>query len=300
MLSFLTIAIGINVYAEQNKYEYVVLGDSISTGVGLKDKEKQIFSNKLAKSIDKRSINLAINGIDSSDLVDIFRSNEKDINKYIRSSEVITLSIGGNNLLQPLMYSIKEALGLSENASSYEIERAVRLNPEPLVDLLTPEGLRSPEVTGKLKDGLREFDRDFPIIIKHIKDQNPEVKLVVQTLYNPFTETAILKPMSSVADIYISQINRSIKRNSYENNYLVADVYNVFKSNSRDVMTNMAYFDIHPNEKGQNEIYKTILSVVDDNIPQEIPTISSDKENGFGEISKYWKIICREIVEFFS
>lgn len=300
MLSFLTIAIGINVYAEQSKYEYVVLGDSISTGVGLKDKEKQIFSNKLAKSIDKRSINLAVNGIDSSDLVDIFRSNEKDINKYIRSSEVITLSIGGNNLLQPLMYSIKEALGLSENASSYEIERAVRLNPEPLVDLLTPEGLRSPEVTGKLKDGLRAFDRDFPIIIKHIKDQNPEVKLVVQTLYNPFTETAILKPMSSVADIYISQINRSIKRNSYENNYLVADVYNVFKSNSRDVMTNMAYFDIHPNEKGQNEIYKTILSVVDDNIPQEIPTISSDKENDFEGISKYWKIICREIVEFFS
>ncbi len=300
MLSFLTIAIGISVYAEQGKYEYVVLGDSISTGVGLKDKEKQIFSKKLAKSINKRSINLAVNGIDSSDLVDIFRSNDKDINRYIRSSEVITLSIGGNNLLQPLMYSINEALGLSDNASSYEIERAVRLNPEPLVDLLTPEGLRSPEVTGKLKDGLREFDRDFPIIIKHIKDQNPEVKLVVQTLYNPFTETAILKPMSSVADIYISQINRSIKRNSYENNYLVADVYNVFKSNSRDVMTNMAYFDIHPNEKGQNEIYKTILSVVDDNIPQEIPTISSDKENGFGEISKYWNIICRKIGEFFS
>lgn len=295
MLSFLTIAIGVSVYAEQSKFEYVVLGDSISTGLGLKDKEKQKFSNKLARSINKKSINLAVNGIDTSDLVGIFRFNDNDINSYIRSAEVITLSIGGNNLLQPLVYSIKESLGLAYNASSYEVEKAIRDNPEPLLDLLTSDGLKSPKVTGKLKDGLREFDRDFPIIINHIKSQNPDVILVVQTLYNPFTETAVLKPMSSVADVYISQINRSIKQKSYEDKYLVADVYNVFKSNSREVMTNMAYFDIHPNEKGQNEIYKTILDTLDDNIPQEITAITSKQENTLDSFVKCWKDIFTKI-----
>jgi len=44
------------------------------------------------------------------------------------------------------MYSIKEALGLSDNASSYEIERAVRLNPEPLVDLRLDNKIHSKEI----------------------------------------------------------------------------------------------------------------------------------------------------------
>ena len=135
----LTVAIGLAVvpmdlsWAISEQDTYVALGDSISTGYGLEDIENNLFVNKIKKEYNLNLDNKAVDGMDTTAMLDLLNSNDEKGIAYknaIKDAELITISMGGNNLLQPLMEMMKKGLGLDSNATGIELQEAMKKNPE--------------------------------------------------------------------------------------------------------------------------------------------------------------------------
>ena len=103
----LTVAMGLTIgntpfiWGISEQDTYVALGDSISRGYGLEDIENNLFVNKIKKEYNLNLDNKAVDGMDTTAILDLLNSNdEKGIayKKAIREAELITISMGGNNL----------------------------------------------------------------------------------------------------------------------------------------------------------------------------------------------------------
>ena len=104
----------------EKTYSFLVLGDSISTGYGLpgySDDKANItsYANGLAEkfSSPERYINKAVDGMTSSGLLETIRSGNLD--NDILNSEIIVVTIGGNDVLGMLRSTIMQAVGLEIN-----------------------------------------------------------------------------------------------------------------------------------------------------------------------------------------
>ena len=62
---------------------YVALGDSISTGHRLEDIENNLFVHKIEKEYGLDLTNLAVNGMDSTIMLNLLKSEGKDGITYI-------------------------------------------------------------------------------------------------------------------------------------------------------------------------------------------------------------------------
>ena len=64
---------------------YVALGDSISTGYRLEDIENNLFVHKIEKEYGLDLTNLAVNGMDSTIMLNLLKSEGKDGITYIEN-----------------------------------------------------------------------------------------------------------------------------------------------------------------------------------------------------------------------
>lgn len=233
---------GGNVFANtMQQGTYVALGDSISTGYKLENKDSDSFASKLAKAYNKKLINLAKDGSDSTILLNMLNSTDAKVNEAkqsLKSADMITLTVGGNNILGPLMTTIKRALNLEDTATSEQVQQALLTNQDVLIKIY--QQFQNPETIKLFSDEITSFAVEFPEIIKNIKTLNPNAPMVVQTVYNPLDKINGLSELSKLADEFIKRINGVIVSNSL-NTYKVADVYTAFKSNTSDtILTNIA------------------------------------------------------------
>jgi len=144
-------------YAISEDDTYVALGDSISTGHKLEDKNN-LFVNKIEKTYNLDLTNLAKNGMDTTAMLALLNSTEQEglnYKKYISEADLITISMGGNNLLQPLMDMMKESLGLDPSATGIELQEAMQKNPNSLTLLGT--SLQNPQVVESLSQKVKLF-----------------------------------------------------------------------------------------------------------------------------------------------
>lgn len=142
----LTVAIGLAVvpmdlsWAISEQDTYVALGDSISIGHRLEDIENNLFVHKIEKEYELDLTNLAVNGMDSTIMLNLLKSEGEDGITYrenIKNADLITISMGGNNLLQPLMTMVKEGLNLPSDANTEMIESAIKENLSVLFEIFT-------------------------------------------------------------------------------------------------------------------------------------------------------------------
>lgn len=264
----------ISVFAEQTTKQVevstpqcmLVLGDSISTGCGLANYKKgnnyntQSYANLLAKkyklSQDNDYYNYAIDGQTSLELYSRVKSGNYD--KYIKKSDLILISIGGNDLLSALLTFVKDTMGESFTGQETEVNFDFT-EPDILNDLNKMVQTISNNIT-KLKGNLIG-------ITDEIYEINPNAEIVFQTVYNPLDGLALKIP-SLLTDVFISRIdevNRIIKMNSTTNDnkqrYNVADVYTSFTGKSAE-LTNISETDVHPNSKGHEKISECIDNIV--------------------------------------
>lgn len=256
---------GMTAMGEDLKPEhYTALGDSIAYGYGV-DRENsypELFYNYLKTDRGYSSLeytNLAENGDDSTDLLNKLKTDDNVI-KSVKNSDIITICIGGNNILQPLIQTVAKAMSVDLSNPDYagQIQNILSNNPESVnavVGLLMLGNLPK-----YINDGITKFENEWTEIINTVKSLAPDADIFVMNIYNPLSKNDILY---NLIDTYIQKLNGIIDKPSP--NYRTADVYNAFKEyDKNEPLTKFnilqGSFDPHPTEAGHSVIFNSYRS----------------------------------------
>jgi lysophospholipase L1-like esterase len=154
-------------------FNHLAIGDSIIRGVGAAQNEDLVnqFSSKLEQQINKEIHfqNEGINGITSSGLKELVLEGQFD--EEIKKSDIITISVGGNDILQ---------LASEQNFQNI---------------LKTFDQLQS------------TFSKNLSDISSRINGLNPNATIVFLELYNPFSPD---NQVYSIADQLLPKWNVNI------------------------------------------------------------------------------------------
>lgn len=250
---------------ENKIVNYVALGDSIAGGYGLEDAGTESYVGRITEALERqyggvRLTNFGKNGLRSEELLKILTDPaDKQHDTYIeaiKGADLITLSIGSNDLLQ---YVSRET-----NLEEFKKKG----------DCLFTEACE-------------KFGENIPKIIDVISENAPQAQLFVNNIYNPCHDISfhiseeIIKNLDQMAEKYIAQINEGFKTERIQSvfnqknkgnqkDYILVDVKGAFET-SREKLINMAItwgdIDPHPNKEGHRVIAELI-----------IPRISLNKE----------------------
>ena len=230
--------------------KYLSLGDSIANGYGLADQANTRYSALLAKKLGIDDVHsAALDGQTSSELLAHLETNSYSGN------ELITVSIGANNILRPATDALMGLLISPENALA---------------------NLYSPEFNAKLQAGVAQFGEDLPKIVDALQESNPGAKIVLLSIYNPFKGGKVpLTINGGLTEVdlgamtanYVNLLNAIVASVAQQKGCIVADVYTAFESSSEQnvnvVLDANGYisftaFDPHPNAPGHILIAEVI------------------------------------------
>lgn len=243
-------------------YVYVALGDSIPYGtsyeplfgpnptVSYTDK----FYNYLkTKYVSPTYIDYSMSGDTSGDLLsDLYLA---DVQTAVTNADVITLCIGSNDIMDA---ANRIPLLIGERVDFYDVD----------IDIANA--------------GRASFEANWPSIIQMINALNPDVQLLVMTLYNPYNnndlgtnthiDTDHTTPMYTLVNQYfwnestdalgLNTIITNYPINSVTLKYKVVDVYGHFETYYGDNKGAVTGFynnwvqDPHPDANGQNVIFE--------------------------------------------
>lgn len=261
---------------------YVALGDSITTGYGLSadnnvETNKSLsFAAQVATNNNFALNNLAEDGETSASLLDkLTKSDDPDyetVTEAVKSADVITITIGGNDLMDALYAYLAE--NKPELGKADEIANKLATGGFDTTALTSLIPLISQFGTSQeLTDALSAFGISLQSIVNTIKECNPDVHIVVTTQYDPYshidtTNLGVFKEtIDSVLAVFTNGVNAlNEKINVQDASYKVADVHTAFENDtSGDPLRNAQFtslqdynLDFHPNAEG----HKVIADVV--------------------------------------
>lgn len=246
---------------------YVALGDSIAVGYGLAENENS-YVDLVGEELDAKTINLALSGMTGTELLERLSSGQYD--EVLSEADLITVSIGSNDLLKPFISRVAHAFQIDENEEINdsiisELEKKYTDNPLLLVDVLSElnsEIVDNDELYGFCDKFRAEI---FPEIISYIRSINRDAQIIADNIYNPYYNVSIydIYNLGEIADGYINRMNMAFKP-SHE--YTMADVYDIFKTdgltNSKIDFSDISHldFDPHPNKDGHMMIFNEVSS----------------------------------------
>lgn len=236
--------------------DYLIFGDSITTGYGLTDKTMR-FATLVSNKLGIAERNYGVDGATSADLLTKINGSE-EIKRNIAGAEFISVSIGGNDLLDKYKYILPQALGLDVTDHSAEIDATYAA-----------------------------FDENLRAIFAAIREQNHDCKVYIQTLYNPYGNLTVMDRYNAgtLLDPYIVRLNNIIRTRAAENNCAVVDVAAALNGNkacfstasnisAQDIWALMngtldyTKFDFHPSAVGHAEIAKLLERHIAADYPQ--------------------------------
>ena len=261
--AFMLTAFSLGVSA-QTPLKGIALGDSVAAFFGVDEKDgyvAQLSALLNVNSIENNFTNLAISGLNTQTLLEQLANNA--VLAEIKNADIITLNIGGNNILSPFV----EILVTDFQTLLTDIAQP---SPALLLGLISKKMTEQQMAT--LVEGVMLFQNDFTEIIKILQTEAPNADIFVNTVYNPIT------PMLGVyeaSEILIPLINKFIQENAEKFGYIVVDIYSVYKESS-DNITNFNLItgsvDIHPNAAGHALIAKTAAGKILENIASKPET----------------------------
>ncbi len=240
---FVAVTVQVKEIVVPSTLNYVALGDSIATGTIYSGKKittyVTYFHQYLKAENPGANVNLqnfSTDGDRTNELLSKILNNTSGIVDAIKSADVITISIGGNNLMQAAKDS--RALG------GYNFNK---INTEVA------------------QQGMIDFAGQFPQIIDKIKEYNPSAKIIVMSVFNPYNESD--SALHNTVDSFLFSSGAGINDIIYNYagaKYKVADVFSAFDSYAKtNNMKAVTYFyasdfwgkltrNPHPNAAGQN------------------------------------------------
>ena len=298
IMLFLFCIVSIPAYADTvTPPKYVALGDSISFGMSANSNAgyTTMFSNHL-KSLQQYSnlgfVNVSQPGYTTSNLLQ--QINNPSVQAELSKANIITISIGGNNLLTPFIGTIATAFSVNPNSPTFLNDLTAKIVGNPAAAQVILGRLKDPSdplaqgLNAGLQNGVAKFASEWPVIIATIRNLSPSSKIYVNTLYNPFPTS---DPLYNQYNTIISSINYGINTLSATLKYNVVDVATIFSSytgsvppvNFSFVNATVAagiyaqnptslqgqaalksiptFLDPHPNDIGHQLIYKALVPV---------------------------------------
>lgn len=138
--------------AEEGQLQYLLLGDSIAYGAGIRNHETACYGRIVADTNGYGYQNLGVNGMTSADVLQAL--GRADYRAAIEKADIISLSVGGNDFRHAnLIAMIFNGVVLQNYDRMERVTEEIRVN--------------------------------FVQIIASIREMNPDAVILVQTLYNP-------------------------------------------------------------------------------------------------------------------
>lgn len=266
----------IMVYADTESYkEYLALGDSIAYGYGLSDRDTESYAAKVAKKYNINSSNfknLAVSGMTCEEFYEQIQKSE--YTNAIKSADLITISIGSNELLGIVIRAVANVTGISENdpdfannAQNAFLKASMTEKSNMLIKIY--KFCTSEETKVEIENAIKTYNEKWEKSIQYIKKQNPSVTIVATEFYNPYYEVALASwDISGFVDEYIKKMNDILT--SYSNSekeYKIAKIYSAFNTtNPRMTNVNISLtkfnVDPHPNVLGHEVICTKILDAL--------------------------------------
>lgn len=227
---------------------YTALGDSIASGYKL-SQSSQGYVSLYSTYLSAQTTNLARAGLDSKGLLKLL-TTDQNMMTHIQKSDIVTLSIGGNDLLP--IFS--------------------KLAPTSPTGLLTAvQQINSKEMQQKFQNAVAQFGKNWDKIITQIHKLSPHAQIIATTLIDPYQGIVISIPpilrfdLGDYANRYIKQIDTVITGHAKSGKYAVANGYALFQQHKSEKLTNADLskldFDPHPNALGHRLLYQAYQSV---------------------------------------
>ncbi len=205
---------------DDEKPNYLLLGDSIAQGYGIKNRDEASFGKIVADTNGYNYENLARTATDTSDWLAYL--DRDSVIESVRKADIISLSVGSNDYL----------------ASS----DVILLGAESLIGY-----------TGEIRAREENIYENFCKIIARIYEINPDVTLLVNNVYvawrfigkKIFTDATVC--VNDVYDRYLAK---------YPGSFYLVD----FASALNDRPDLIADDCVHPNAKGNVELAKVTLA----------------------------------------
>ena len=241
--------------------DYAALGDSIAYGMSATPGSGYVnlLYNNLSSISGNENMqldNLGIPGETSSALLSQLQTDPATI-AAVSKAKVITVSIGGNNLLSPLIATVAKAFNLDPTSANFTTELAAALaDPNSQATLAAA----MPEIQTNLTAGAQQFAADWPQIVGTIRTLAPQAEIYVSTLYDPINSQ---DPLYQSFDPIIQGINAVIATPG--SGYKVADVYTAFQAyQGSEPLVNFSLYtgqlDPHPTTTGHAVIFQSHLN----------------------------------------
>lgn len=270
---------------KENSISVVVLGDSIARGCALKEVEKSRFSallgDKLKNNYENVSIvNYGVDGMTGAELVARLSTNPP---AELADCDYVLISIGGNNVLGSLPYvlgldildneknkTLFADYGMYLAAPDAETKKKYQYASEQIQLLIKTMNQKSSssDFENLVVSAATDLRNEIPAIVSAVKSNNPNAKVIFQTIYNPYNNLKIAVPdsvetvdLEAIGERSVKGMNNVINELAESKGYTVADVYTSFEglslrpvNASWDLVAQAVEFDPHPNEFGHSVI----------------------------------------------
>lgn len=294
--------------------DVMVLGDSIASGTGLGENE-YTYGSLIADYLGGNVYNYAVSGHESWETLEVVKSFSDEQKKQLAECEVVIISVGANDMISYLVkallnFAVKYDL-LKDGKTGADIPEYVGFNT--LTEFLDMDAVS--EFAGNLSNAMlltQVIDTSYnhitytdannngsaykQVIAKQIipnikavaaeaKVANPDVRVVVQTVYNPMQFSkeyeAHIKESTSTSYFLaygkISALCKNVTRRFSEQikeveGIEIADVHKDFSSTDENSVNYGYYFtkaqsgrenfDPHPTQAGHIAIASTILNTL--------------------------------------
>lgn len=244
---------------DEQRIYYTALGDSIAKGYSMKGAEAEItpYSDLVSQHIQEqegRAVsceNFAKNGVSTVGLNQRILPEEEVI-ASLQKADIITVTIGANDLLNEFKRGCQEILGTDEKfRSAYDG-----------LDALQSAIGRNPLILIKVVDALNNWDYDkfeaewaaaLSTIAEHKKES---AQLIVTNIYNPAAKFELPGTMNMVVESIIKNMNQVML--NYQDIYGY-EVVDLFESSVQD---HVQADGLHPDQEGQNIIAGLVLEKI--------------------------------------
>lgn len=218
-------------HAENQTYQLLALGDSLTKGVGDPEGKGYVGYLKDHLSQDDRQVvaqNLGVSGLESGELLRSLQG--VGVKPMLQEAELIVISIGGND--------VTHAFGG--------------------VEKLVSQGIDEKKVTAAKAD----YTKNLNDILTIVRTENPDAPILLVGLYNPFEG---LFDDKGQADRLLLEWNENLRLTAQGfPKVKVVPMFDLFQWNN-DQLLSVDHF--HPNQKGYQQMASRLVQA----LPQGVP-----------------------------
>lgn len=275
MLISILLAYIFPIISSANYEKYVALGDSIAQGFTMKEGflEEDCYPQKIREKLNISKDNYKNLAFDEETAKSFYTSIQaNNYTRAISEADLITISIGSNEILQIFFEAVSYATGIEIiDRSTFYAEVTEYYNNANLIKkaqllLKIFEYFTTVDINAKVDENIRVYEEYWKKSLAYIKSVNPDVTIVATEFYNPYYGITLLNfDFGGWVDDIIQRMNKILHTCSKsETEYKIADIYSDFTStNPRLTYTNTLLLnfniDPHPNKLGHELISLKIL-----------------------------------------